>query len=311
MRKTKPAPVGKLGTGCVSDLNVANNSPKISSNQAAAYARKLGGDHFGANISCPGPGHGPRDRSLSIRLDPNAPDGFLVNSFAGDDWRACRDYVKDRLGLQTDRAYVPPVRQQAEPDRSNADYALKTWAASRAIHETLAAKHLASRGIALAGDMSHVLRFHPACPFGDGARLPCMVALYRNILTNEPRGIHRTALTPDGQKIDRKMLGVCRGAAIKLSPDCAPRLGIGEGIETCLSVIQAGAGSVWALGSAGGIAGFPALPAVESLSIFADHDPAGLEAAVACAKRWRTAGRAVRIIRPRIAGMDFNDQVHP
>ena len=32
-------------------------------------------------------------------LDANAPDGFVVNSFAGDDAIACKDYVRDRLGL--------------------------------------------------------------------------------------------------------------------------------------------------------------------------------------------------------------------
>ncbi len=274
-------------------------------------ARALGGEATGDTVLCPGPGHSKRDRSLSIKLDSKAPDGFRVHSFAGDDWRLCRDHVKAMLGLHTDRAHVPPGRQQAAPDRSRTDLALKLWAASRAIHETLAAKYLAGRGIALEGDISHVLRFHPACAFGDGARLPCMVALYRDIHTNEAIGIHRTALTPDAKKIDRKMLGMCRGAAIKLTPDCSAWLGIGEGVETCLSVLQAGMKPVWALGSAGGIAGFPALPGVENLSIFADHDQAGLEAALTCARLWREAGAGVRIIRPRIAGSDFNDRVRP
>ena len=49
--------------------------------------------------SAPGPGHTPRDRSLSVTLDSNAPDGFLIYRHAGDDWKACRDYVRQRLGL--------------------------------------------------------------------------------------------------------------------------------------------------------------------------------------------------------------------
>ena len=36
---------------------------------------------------------------MSVRLDANVPDGFLVNSFSGDDWCECRDYVRKRLGL--------------------------------------------------------------------------------------------------------------------------------------------------------------------------------------------------------------------
>jgi predicted P-loop ATPase len=60
----------------------------------------LGGDVTGAD-SCnvPGPGHSAKDRSLSIKIDPAAPDGFLVYSHAGDNDVACKDYVRDRLGL--------------------------------------------------------------------------------------------------------------------------------------------------------------------------------------------------------------------
>ena len=47
----------------------------------------------------PGPGHSAEDRSLSIKFDDAAPDGFVVHSFAGDDPIACRDYVRSKLGL--------------------------------------------------------------------------------------------------------------------------------------------------------------------------------------------------------------------
>jgi hypothetical protein len=50
-------------------------------------------------ILAPGPGHSATDRSLSVKPDEDAPDGFVVFSFAGDDPIACRDYVRDRLGL--------------------------------------------------------------------------------------------------------------------------------------------------------------------------------------------------------------------
>jgi hypothetical protein len=40
-------------------------------------------------------------------------------------------------------------------------------------------------------DLDQSLGFHPSCPF-DGQRLPCMVALVRNIVTDEPQAIHRT-----------------------------------------------------------------------------------------------------------------------
>jgi hypothetical protein len=62
-------------------------------------ARLLGGEVSNGQILCPGPGHSPRDRSLSVKLDANAPDGFLTHSFAGDDRIACRDMVREKFGM--------------------------------------------------------------------------------------------------------------------------------------------------------------------------------------------------------------------
>ena len=54
-------------------------------------ARLLGGRVNGDAVQCPGPGHSASDRSLSVKIDANAPDGFLVHSFAADDLMICRD----------------------------------------------------------------------------------------------------------------------------------------------------------------------------------------------------------------------------
>jgi len=62
-------------------------------------ARDLGGEVSGGQIRAPGPGHSPKDRSLSVMPDPGAAEGFVVNSFADDDPLACRDYVRSRCGL--------------------------------------------------------------------------------------------------------------------------------------------------------------------------------------------------------------------
>ena len=62
-------------------------------------ARLLDGDVSGSQVVAPGPGHSRKDRSLSVRLSPSAPDGFIVFSHAGDDWRESRDYVRERMGL--------------------------------------------------------------------------------------------------------------------------------------------------------------------------------------------------------------------
>src|SRR5262245_56379423 len=50
-----------------------------------SIARALGGEISGRQILAAGPGHSRSDRSLSVRIEPEAPDGFLVHSFAGDD----------------------------------------------------------------------------------------------------------------------------------------------------------------------------------------------------------------------------------
>jgi RecA-family ATPase len=67
-------------------------------------AHLLGGELNGDQISAPGPGHSTADRSLSVRIDASAPDGFVVHSFAGDDPIACRDYVRDKLKLPAFKA---------------------------------------------------------------------------------------------------------------------------------------------------------------------------------------------------------------
>jgi RecA-family ATPase/5S rRNA maturation endonuclease (ribonuclease M5) len=62
-------------------------------------AHALNGKIKGDQVLAPGPGHSPGDASLSVKISPEADGGFVVKSFANDDWRACKDYVLDRLGL--------------------------------------------------------------------------------------------------------------------------------------------------------------------------------------------------------------------
>jgi RecA-family ATPase len=62
-------------------------------------ARALNGKIRNGQVIAPGPNHSHLDESLSVTLSDTADDGFTVHSFAGDDWRACKDYVLERLGL--------------------------------------------------------------------------------------------------------------------------------------------------------------------------------------------------------------------
>ena len=63
-------------------------------------ARALGGEVCGNHVLAPGPRHSLEDRSLSIKLDAAAHDGFIVNSFAGDPPIECKDYVREKIGAE-------------------------------------------------------------------------------------------------------------------------------------------------------------------------------------------------------------------
>jgi hypothetical protein len=141
-----------------------------------------------------------------------------------------------------------------------------------------------------------------------------MLALMTDPVAGAPCGIHRTFLRADGRgKVETGTAKMMLGSAgvIRLAPDDDVTAGLGlcEGIETGLGIMQrAGWRPVWSAGSAGGIAKFPVLRGIESLTIFPDRDDAGagLKAGDECAARWRQAGREARMIWPP-AGTDWLD----
>ncbi|MET4526542.1 AAA family ATPase [Bradyrhizobium sp. JR18.2] len=65
----------------------------------------LGGEVSGNQVLAPGPGHSPKDRSMSVKLGT---DDYIVHSFAGDDWKLCRDHIDERVG-------APKWNPQAAP----------------------------------------------------------------------------------------------------------------------------------------------------------------------------------------------------
>jgi len=87
-------------------------------------------------------------------------------------------------------------------------------------------------------------------------------------------------------------------------------LGLAEGIETGLSVMQACPDlPVWAALAAGNLAQVILPPEVARIVILADHDRegAGIRAAERAAARHHAEGRRVWIAMPERAGEDFND----
>jgi hypothetical protein len=156
------------------------------------------------------------------------------------------------------------------------------------------------------------LRFHPHAwrKAAYGLHGPAMLALMTHPLTGRPSGTHVTYLHPSGTGKadgDRPKIMLGRAGVIRLVPDAEVTMGLGlaEGIETALAVMQrSGWQPVWAASSAGAIGRFPVLPGIEALTIFADADGPGMEAARACCRAWAEAGRDARLVAPPAGDWD-------
>jgi hypothetical protein len=275
-------------------------------------ARALGGEVAGRHtVLCPGPGHSPRDRSLAVRLDPRAPDGFVIHSHAGDDWKQCRDHVRAKLGLppwqpgdeyrrrtvpqrhiakwdmavgEAEANDIPQGYTEDETDRIN--LAQRIWQEAEDPRGTLAEIYLhRHRKLDLPDELvGPVLRFHPACPWrnentGTTDHVPALIAAFRSIHDDTITAVHRIALNSDGSKRGRRMRGIARGAAIKFDLiNNSSTLVVGEGIETCMAARQYMAMNliarmpVWAAGSAPAIRFFPLIYNIKKLFVLGENN---------------------------------------
>ena len=162
--------------------------------QRAAHA--LGGEVVGAQVLAPGPNHSQKDRSLSIKFDPGAPDGFVVYSFSGDDPILCKEYVRAKLSLVRREATsdTPPKRRADHHHTKRTKGALAIWDASGLANGTPVETYLASRGLRLSPPQT--LRFQAGLKHPSGGVWPAMVALVTRGSDDTPLAIHRTFLAP-------------------------------------------------------------------------------------------------------------------
>lgn len=288
----------------------------------------LGGDLAGGGtILCPGPGHSRRDRSLAVRFDPRAPDGFMAYSHSGNDWRACKDHVARLLGLpewwprqnfQEVRGHEAKRARCAKTEAENTRLARLIWNGGVDPRGTAAELYLKSRGLDLTDDACAVLRFHPAAkwnvdpdhPEFPPGRHPTLLAAFQDIEADKLTGIHRVRVDQPRlwPRTRRKMLGPVSGSAVKLADVPDGVLAVGEGIETCMAANQMGYGPAWALGSAGAIAALPVLDDIRKLILLGELDGASRKATDDCAGRWLRAGREVLLVEPEL-GTDLNDEL--
>jgi putative DNA primase/helicase len=244
------------------------------------------------------------------------PNGFAVSERAGRAlwWCAsCRDQaaLTHIVGGGESRVSEPRTLAAADrPDRRAA--ALALWNAAQPAEGSPVEDYLAGRRLALrpGAPIRFISRWH------DTARksVPAMIARMDDVrgslvavhITFLHRGERHFVRWPE--KADaRRTRGDVAGAAIRLAPE-APHIVVAEGIETALAAAALLALPPWAFYSAGNLENEAALPAaVREVTIAADNDPQGREAAREAARRWRAEGRKVRIALPDREGADFAD----
>jgi putative DNA primase/helicase len=275
---------------------------------AHEVTKALGGRWCGRYGLVRCPAHDDREPSLSIR---DGEHELIVNCFAGCAWQDVKAELKrqgliddwsagvDRRG-QRARQQAPAAAATAAGGADDLEQrvavAMGIWSASIQLPDTLGCRYFIERRglhIGALNEFDHCLRWHGG--------INAVIGLMADPVTNEPTGVHRTFLNPDGTKRERKMLG--RQGIIRLSrdEDVLEGLGICEGLETGLRILLNTWAPLWCAGDAGGIKRFPVLGGIESLTIFTEDDEnnTNINAAHVCADRWVTAGREVRLADPK------------
>jgi putative DNA primase/helicase len=174
--------------------------------------------------------------------------------------------------------------------------------------------YLAGRGLQVPDTPD--LLFHLDLTYWDTRTgYPALIAIVRNA-AGQRIAIHRTYLAVDRPvKADvpkpRMMLGSVAGGAVRLGKVGEHGVvGLAEGIETALSVMQAfPALPVWAALSSGNLEQIVLPPEITRVVLLADHDGegVGLKVAERAAARFCAEARRVWIAHPPHPGDDFND----
>lgn len=259
-------------------------------------------------MACPACGRGPRDKTLGLTIEADGKG--VAHCFR---CTFTESYRPER-GAHLTTPSKPRIKA-APPSAKHdtlSDYGRELWAASKLL-SGVARAYLDARRCRIPpadGD----LRYHPSLKHPTGYVGPALVALITDAVTGEALSLHRTWIRPDGRKADvdppRLLLGGHRkqGGVIRLWPDEAVTqgLGIAEGIESALSLAW-GHEPTWSVIDAGNLAAFPVLAGIEVLTIAADNDVAGQNAADECAQRWADAGREAFIATQK--QNDINDAV--
>ena len=284
-------------------------------NDAQRITRALKGHWHGSYGLCFCPAHS-NTRTPALSLSDGSDGRLLAHCHAGCDFLAILDALRG-LGLVEGKgSYTPPsaadlarIRAaEAEQAAKQETRALGVWREALPIHGTMAERYL--RGRAVTCPLPDTLRFHPECWHPTGKRFPAMVALIEGALR---LAVHRTYLRADGSgkapvEPAKAMLGGCAGGAVRLSGAEGP-LVVAEGVETALSLASGllrAPATIWAALSTSGIRGLHLPPQPGRLTIAADGDAPGRDAAHALATRAHGLGWQVSLL-PAPERQDWND----
>ena len=284
---------------------------------AERIARLIGGASCsGGWWRCRCPVHDSRGATLALR---DGERGLIVKCHAGCERSKIIAELHRRgvIGRHPEqRPFDSPIQQAARTNdvAGRIAAAQRVWNTAQDAVGSPVVQYLAGRGISIA--VPPCLRWAPRCWHSDArSYLPAMIGA---VLDVEGRliAVHRSYLTRDFRRRDRKSLGPIGGGAV-WQAIAADLLMVSEGIETGLSAQQACGLPCWAALSADGIEALILPPIVKTVIVLADNDANGHGqcAAYVAAQRWLGEGRRVRIALPPEPGADFNDvllgRAHP
>jgi len=287
-------------------LLYSNSYAYFNAEMLAKRQSKYSRSGKGYRVNCPL----CNDKKQCLSLSDGHDGKLLVHCFKGCDSISILKLLSDQFPQETYTQRPTPTPESSDGLNwsSKAEY---IWNQGLPIKDTPVETYLRSRKVIVPYDCEDLRYIPPSIKYP-----PTMCARLTDAVTALPVSLHFTRLKPDGtgkneNGIARLYLSHHRktGTVLRLTEDAEVTLGLGiaEGIETALSVLKSGFAPIWACLDAGNIKSFPVLNGLDCLTIFADHDQAGRDAADTCAKRWRAAGKDAAIVLPERLNSDWND----
>ncbi len=284
---------------------------------ARHITNRLKGDWHGTRGLVPGPGHSSHDRSVSVTDAPGQPDGILVHCYSpADDWKAVKrewasmgfipsfETAGNAALARTRKAQARSPKQKPFP-QAQSPSALTLWKACRSICGTGGEDYLRARAIRI--PLPDDLRFTP-----NYRGRPAIVAAVRNA-EGAVQAVQIICLRRDFLDKDReaqggayRTIGSPKGGAIRLCPP-APVLGLVEGIEDALSVLQLDGFPCWAVTGTSALQTFVPPREVKTVALAPDADGAGAKALGAAAAHLRGLGVEVKHAPVPRPYRDWND----